>query len=153
MIPAYGRELIALRDRGAHPDLVVICYASRFAVQRAREFAARLDAPHPLIATDDQVRFGSIGWWLLRGLGAAVLNAEGARAHVPTFSRLVADVAREAAPVLVFHDQHGGHWGSDASEFLWCQRFTAHAPDGWPAGWSDELDQGYLARLRRRAEA
>lgn len=152
MIPAYGRQLISARDRGLHPDLVVIVYARRWAARQAREFAARVGAPDPLFALDEQVRGGCLDWWLLRGLAAAILNGDGRDADIPTFSRLVADVSREAAPVLVFFDPVV-HWGSDASEFLWCQRHTPHAAEGWPVGWSDDLDRGYVARLRRRAEA
>jgi hypothetical protein len=152
MIPAYGRLLIELRNAGRHPDLVVIAYCSEFALHQARKFSAQLGAPHPLIATAEQVRARCVDWWLLRGLSAVVLNADGARFDPCTFAQLVADVAREAAPVLVFAEP-GAHWGSDASEFLFCLRYTPHAPDGWPAGWSDQLDRGYLARLARRAAA
>ena len=104
------------------------------------------------MAKADDVEARALDWALVRGLWAEVVNADGAQADPMLFARLVADVAREAAPVFVFFER-GGHWGSEATEFLFCLRHTPRSPAGWPDGWSDAADQDYRERAAAKVFA
>ncbi|MGE0373452.1 MAG: hypothetical protein AB7Q01_16450 [Gammaproteobacteria bacterium] len=152
MMPANARKLVHLREAGQHPPAVVVVFSREYLAERANAIAARLGAPTPIQAKPADVAGGALEFWPLRGLRAEVYNGDGPRASPGTFAQLVAAVAREAAPVAVYFER-GGHWGTDASEFLYCLRYTPHAPTGWPAGWSDALDEDYHARAARKVEA
>lgn len=150
-LPGGARELIALRDRGHHPRLVVVVVGARYATRRYMPLAARLAAPAPLMAFTDEIEARALSWFILRGLGAVLCNADGAQLARSIYIEAAAQLAAEAAPVLLFN---GGDLddpdtlGQDAGDLLYDARFESHDAR-WPAGWTDAKNADYLARVDR----
>lgn len=150
-LPAHARELIALRDAGQHPRLVVVVVGARYATRAFKPLAARLKAPAPLMALADEIEARALSWFILRGLGAVLCNADGDRLARAIYIEAAAQLAQEAAPVLLFG---GGALddpdtlAQDAGDLLFDAKFD-DAGGRWPAGWTDAKNADYQARADR----
>lgn len=152
-MPAGARALIELRDAGHHPRLVVVVVGRTWRTRPYNALAARYSAPAPLMALADEIEARALSWFVLRGLGVILCNARGAALPPPLLLEAIAQIAREAAPVLLYD---GGAIDDpdsvdhDAADLL----FDAHfeRPDGaWPAGFSADAWREYNARSDRWA--
>lgn len=147
-LPAGARALIELRDAGRHPAFVVIVMGRRFATRRYVALAARLAAPPPLMALADEIEARALSWWVVRGLAVVLCNADGTRARQIVLCEAIAQIAREAAPVLMYGDRARPDELGDAVELLQLARFD-HVQGCWPAGWNDRAHADYQARADR----
>lgn len=151
VLAAGARDLIAWRDAGRHPRMVVVVVASRFASRRYAALAAFLGAPAPLMALADEIEARALSWYPLRGLGAALCVPEGPRLRRAVLLSAIAQLAAEAAPVLLFNGgpmNDPASLADDAADLLFDARFE-DAAGRWPAGWSQAQHDDYHARTDR----
>lgn len=152
VLPPYARDLIALRDAGEHPPLVVVVLAREFAPHRQfRALATRLNAPPPLMALADEVEARMLSWFVVRGLGVVICMPARYRPRELLLLELIAQVASEAAYVTLYRGGDPADIESferDATDRLADYR-EQHPQRCYPSGWTDEKQRAYAARLAR----
>lgn len=142
-LPAYGRALLAQRERGEHPPLVWVIYGSDW----RRGSWARL----PRLCVGEDYSPGTYDWSVLSGIPAGIVWRQGEKVH-----ELAAEVARATAPVMV-HFMGTGEWPyaigravhHDVCTFL----YGAREYPELAALWSVDDERDYLARERAWEEA
>lgn len=154
VLPAYARHLIDLRDAGRHPRFVVVVLGRRFAARGFAWLAARLEAPPPLMALADDVEARALSWFIVRGLAVVIANADRRDDRDRVLLELIAQLGREAAPVMLYRGgalEDPDSLDPDATDLLDGARY-ADRLGRWPGGWSDALQDAYLERAARWME-
>lgn len=144
-LPAYGRDLITLRDAGQHPDRVWVLVGDDWSRRP-------VNAPSLCIKTADRAE--GFDWSICAGLPVHVVDRCGDVLGV------AAAVARYAAPVVVhwiYGEEDwpaplGGKGQADVTVLMWSLRERVKSGFRFTCGWSDDLDADYRARCATYSE-
>lgn len=136
-LPAYGRELLTARERGVHPRLIWVLYGDNWRDRPNKPPEIRS------VCVDEGYAPATFDWSVLAGVRVVIDWRGGDR-----ICELVAEIAREAAPVHVRYDngmlnefvRYGGREEVDAATFLFAERHRLRPL------WTELTEQDYLAR-------
>lgn len=135
-LPAYGKQLLRSRRAGLHPAAVTVVYGEDWYVPKA-EFRLAVK-PGEALERD---------WTCVAGLPVEFINRSDDAMFVMKDGeglRLVAEIAREAADVVIEED--GERMSAYALAFL--KRGWTPRPQ-WPAWWSEEIEKIHGQNYRR----
>lgn len=130
-LPAYGRELLRKRERGAHPLFVKLIYGDEW---------GRRDPKVPRVCVDEGYAPGMYDWHVLAGVAVEIVWRSGER-----ICELAAEVAQVAVPVTIYHtvpDEWARGDKVDIVTFLYANRDHPELARLW----SRQAQEDYQAR-------
>lgn len=131
-LPAYGRQLLALRESGNHPESISILYGS--------EWSARANLRAPVLCVDESFEPGVYDWTLVVFVPVSI--------HLLSNKNcfdLVAEIALIAAPVTVV---------SASGLIATAPGFLYHRKNSWRSSlWGAEQDAAYEKRAAEYYDA
>lgn len=130
--PPYGKEILAMRTRGQHPDRVVVAFSKQW--KRSEDF------PFIFVPASDYEK-GNYDFSILAGLYVEFV--------MPYFMGdqcydLVAEIGSFASIVSINWVGNNGKW---CDELLSVFLYDPCLPSHWRGGWSDQLDLDYNRRF------